>query len=1070
MEKQKHFQAVRLLAMNEESIFTTALAKKTPEERTAYLQEACGNDDRLRVKVEGLLQAHEQAGNFMKQPAVNFDEADTLLPEPTDLREEKASNENDPLLGYLFAGRYKIREKLGEGGMGTVYVADQVQPVQRRVALKLIRGDFAGSSMLARFEQERQALALMDHPNIARVFDAGLAKIPGRAGEVSVPYFVMELIKGVPITQYCDDAKLTPKERLDLFIPVCQAVQHAHQKGIIHRDLKPSNILIGLYDDEPVPKVIDFGVAKATGPRISERTIYTEMGSLVGTLEYMSPEQAVMNNLDIDTRTDIYALGVVLYELLTGMVPFSQKDFAYAGLVQMLIIIKEVEPPKPSTKLSNSGSILSIAATRKLEPKKLTKLIKGDLDWIVLKCLEKDRSRRYETANALSMDIRRFLLDDIVLAGSPGAGYRLRKLLRRNKGRVLAFLAVAISLIAGIVALIVVQVKANSEINSLNTSLEKQRQRAVQLERIAVNSVRQYKDALFAKASAEFATKRALYFDRIILANQYWLENQLEQSNSILQECAPEERGWEWNYLCGRHHTDLFTLFWDPNARRGVRHLSHPSTGFVNQVSFGPGGAILGGVQQVRVNGLTGQVEKNFVLVDATTGKVRHMWPGGAGSLASSALLKDPNTGKLTQVRTDSAIKLAFSADGERFAVADQTGIRVWDVHSGTLLRAIPESRDWITAMALSDDGRLLAVTHQAAQPTDILGKPPVALRDAPAEIKVFDVKTGQARFSLHQHPTTVAQLAFSPKRDWLVSASDRAIRVWNLSKGTLQGELNPSKIRSGTNSILVFSRSGNLLVTAGDRTFQLWDIVLWRSRLVFQGHTSEVTDVTISPDETRLASGDAKEVILWDIASGQEIMSLPIPQGPVGLIKSLAWSTDGERLRAGLDNGSVLEWRGSPPRMTKADALANHLAQGNVNYHYISDVLNSTLNNEEELLSVLQVLSQYRINPDGVYDQIKLLVKKKQRTHIRITSAKILACSIDNLDESKSILLNLVVDNDDVLVQSSAFGLLYHVDKKLVTSSSELRRMKTSIDTHPAIRDLLNTYLPSSQQENKVP
>jgi eukaryotic-like serine/threonine-protein kinase len=328
--------------------------------------------------------------------------------------------------------------------MGVVWVADQTAPVQRRIALKVIKSADDSRHLLARFEQERQALALMDHPHIAKVLDAGVSD-DGR------PYFVMDLIKGVPLTKYCDEAKLTPKERLELFVPVCQAVQHAHQKGIIHRDLKPSNILVGLYDGRPVPKVIDFGVAKATGPRLGDQSIYTEVGAMIGTLEYMSPEQAELNNLDIDTRSDIYALGVILYELLTGDVPFSRKELRSAGFAEMLRIIKEVEPPKPSMRLSGSGTLPSVAACRHTEPGKLTRLVRGELDWIVMKCLEKDRSRRYETANGLSMDIQRYLADEPVVAGPPSATYRMRKFVRRNKPQVIAASLVLLALLAGIV-------------------------------------------------------------------------------------------------------------------------------------------------------------------------------------------------------------------------------------------------------------------------------------------------------------------------------------------------------------------------------------------------------------------------------------------------------------------------------------------------------------------------------------------------------------------------------------------------------------------------------------------
>jgi serine/threonine protein kinase len=338
----------------------------------------------------------------------------------------------DPLdaRGGIFAGKFKLREKLGEGGMGKVYVADQLHPVQRRVALKVLKADLESPGVAARLEQERQALALMDHPNIAKVFDGG-------ADEHGRPFLVMELVKGIPITQYCDQEHLSPKERLGLFIPVCQAVQHAHQKGIIHRDLKPSNILIALYDGHPVPKVIDFGLAKATGPRLAEHTIYTQVGTIVGTLEYMAPEQAELNNLDIDTRADVYSLGTILYELLTGAPPFTGQQLRGVNFTDMLRLLKEVEPPKPSTRLSSSAELPSIAAKRKLEPRRLTRLVRGDLDWIVMKCLEKERGRRYETANGLAMDVQRYLAEEPVVAGSPGTSYRLRKFARKYR-RVLA--------------------------------------------------------------------------------------------------------------------------------------------------------------------------------------------------------------------------------------------------------------------------------------------------------------------------------------------------------------------------------------------------------------------------------------------------------------------------------------------------------------------------------------------------------------------------------------------------------------------------------------------------------
>ncbi len=408
-------------------LFAAALGFTDLDEREAFLDRECCGDDQLRQELEQLLQ-----GQTLIELAP--------LSEGTAPR---AQGVPDLAIGSAFAGRYRVLAKLGEGGMGSVYVADQTEPVARRVALKIVKPEALSSQVLARFEQERQALALMDHPNIAKVLDAGVAD--------GTPYFVMELIKGVPITRYCDKAKLTPRQRLGLFVDVCQAVQHAHQKGVIHRDLKPSNILVGLYDGKPIPKVIDFGVAKATGAKLGDHSVCTEVGQIVGTLEYMSPEQAEMSNLDIDTRSDVFTLGVVLYELLTGTVPFSRKELQAAGYAEMLRIIKEVEPPRPSTRLSHSGSLPSVAACRQTEPAKLTKLLRGDLDWVVMKALEKDRSRRYQTVNGLATDVQRYLADEPVVAGPPGAAYRLKKFVKRNQAQAAAAGLVLLALLGGMV-------------------------------------------------------------------------------------------------------------------------------------------------------------------------------------------------------------------------------------------------------------------------------------------------------------------------------------------------------------------------------------------------------------------------------------------------------------------------------------------------------------------------------------------------------------------------------------------------------------------------------------------
>jgi len=556
-------------------------------------------------------------------------------------------------------GHYKLLEQIGEGGYGVVYMAAQTEPLRRQVALKIIKLGMDTRQVVARFEAERQALALMDHPNIAKVLDAG-------ATEIGRPYFVMELVRGIRITDYCDQRNLSTKERLELFMQVCQAVQHAYQKGIIHRDLKPSNILVTLHDGLPVPKVIDFGIAKATGQQLlTDKTLFTAFTQFIGTPAYMSPEQAEMSGLDIDTRSDIYSLGVLLYELLTGKLPFETETLVKAGLDEMRRVIREKEPPRPSTRLSTlSGEDLAAVASRRhAEPPKLVSLVRGDLDWIAMKCLEKDRTRRYETANGLAMDLERHLNDEPVTARPPGTLYRFQKMMRRNKVAVAAVMSITTALVLGLgtstYALIkknqayrrsVVAEKAQEFLRNQAERAHQEAERQLQLTRQEMEKVRREQHLSYAEAFKGAAS--------LVDLGDYGA------AEAKLQDCKPELRGWEWGYL----RATIPQPLWVARAHRGA----------LLRLAVSPDG------NRVATGG-----EDGVIVV----------WGCARGNKLWSGLSQPDLKG------------LAFTRDGKHLAVSGRTGLTVFEAESGRPLTNIAFSAT--TTMCLSSDDRFAFVTPQ---------------------------------------------------------------------------------------------------------------------------------------------------------------------------------------------------------------------------------------------------------------------------------------------------------------------------------------------------------------------
>lgn len=886
--------------ISDSDIFRAA-AKLAPNQRSAYLEEVCGDNRPLRAEVESLLRAHDPDGSFLDSPAI----AATI------------NQPNSERPGSII-GPYKLREQIGEGGFGVVYVAEQEHPVRRKVALKVIKPGMDSKDVIARFEAERQALALMDHPNVARVLDAGTTQT-GR------PYFVMELVQGVNLTEYCDRNNLSTRERLALFVDVCRAVQHAHQKGIIHRDIKPSNIMVTLHDGRPVVKVIDFGVSKALSQRLTEKSIYTAYGQMIGTPAYMSPEQAEMSGLGIDTRSDIYSLGVLLYELLTGQTPLDAKRLRSSAYAEILRIIREEEPPRPSFKISTLGEQATMVARhRSTAPEQLRRDLSGELDWIVMTCLEKDRSRRYETATGLARDIERYLRDEPVEACPPSGLYRLRKFTRKHRvmiGSVSAFTALLIigSVVSGWLALSESRANHNAQTaraDAERSLAEEQRQRNLANQR-----------EVEAQTARE-ELRATLYAANMNLIQSAWDNQQYEQVDLLLTSEVPTEnsddlRGWEWYYWRQKLDQGLIQTVHLSSVNKETRFdistflASHGSQ--IVRFEY-PKPANLASWEVERVGPLdvaiydrrTQQELLRFVPFPEATGPFHwHIFYSDPdGSRFVIYLECDQRWLAIFDARSGRKIRdlpvparpsfLDFDQEGKRFAAlfpnpsadgeyspadADSTRssstARIWDVDSGDVVyeQEFSSVEDELT-IALSPDGTQLLICHEGSHDAE--------------PWQLIALTTGTV---VWEHPCLGHSLAFKwwPCEAPLLAVANEGtanqgistLELWDVSTGQLFATM--PRPRSRIWGDVAISPNGKKLAELGNHQILLFDIpraeksrdhspiLLVPPSLSIPDRGMDFSELVFSADSSELVCRNYGSVLAWKLDQGSQVTSSPL-------------------------------------------------------------------------------------------------------------------------------------------------------------------------------------------------